>query len=145
MDRKSLYVRLIHLPFGHDAERMVHAFAPVRATIPVGARLTLTWDQGAEMARHDLLDEHFAEGIYFTPPVSPWLRGRNENTNGLLGQYLRKAATSPAIRRRCSQPWRSGSTIDRGATSAGARRHRCSSSPWHDDPVRCCDRPGIQA
>ena len=48
----------------------------------------LTWDRGAEMARHDLLTELFAEGIYFAPPASPWLRGTNEATNGLLRQYF---------------------------------------------------------
>lgn len=90
-DRKSLYVRLIHLPFGHDAERMVEAFLPMLTTVPGAARLTLTWDQGAGMARHDFNDEHFPEGICFTPPSSPWLRPPNENTNGLR-QYFPKGS-----------------------------------------------------
>lgn len=90
VDRTTRYVRLIHLPFGHDADRMVEGLRPVLAGIPGAARLTLTWDQGSEMARHDLVDEHFAEGIYFADVASPWLRGTNENTNGLLRQYFPK-------------------------------------------------------
>lgn len=90
VDRTTRYVRLIHLPFGHDADRMVEGFGPVLAGIPGAARLTLTWDQGSEMARHDLVDAHFTEGIYFADVASPWLRGTNENTNGLLRQYFPK-------------------------------------------------------
>jgi IS30 family transposase len=63
---------------------------PTLATISAGARLTLTWDQGSEMARHDLVAGYFSEGIYFARPASPWLRGTNENTNGLLRQYFPK-------------------------------------------------------
>jgi IS30 family transposase len=59
-------------------------------TVPAQARLTLTWDQGSEMARHDLLAGLFAEGIYFAHPGSPWMRATNENTNGLLRQYFPK-------------------------------------------------------
>ena len=54
------------------------------------ARQTLTWDQGSEMACHDLLAEFFTDGIFFAHPGSPWLRGTNENTNGLLRQYFPK-------------------------------------------------------
>lgn len=90
VDRTTRYVQLIHLPFGHDADRMVEAFGPVLAGIPGAARLTLTWDQGSEMARHDLVDAQFAEGIFFADVASPWLRGTNENTNGLLRQYFPK-------------------------------------------------------
>ena len=58
--------------------------------MPAGARMTLTWDQGAEMAHHDTLASLFAEGIFFAHPASPWQRGSNENTNGLLRQYFPK-------------------------------------------------------
>lgn len=57
------------------------------------ARLILTWDQGSEMAQHAELIGHFREGVYFTHPASPWLRGTNENTNGLLRQYFRKGTS----------------------------------------------------
>src|SRR3712207_9489252 len=49
-------------------------------------------DQGSEMACHHLLEAHFADGIFFAPPASPWLRGTNENTNGLLRQYFPKGS-----------------------------------------------------
>jgi IS30 family transposase len=80
VDRRSRYLRLVHLPAGHSAERCRHAMDHVLATVPAAARLTLTWDQGSEMACHDQLAEHFAEGIYFAHPASPWMRGTNENT-----------------------------------------------------------------
>ena len=59
--------------------------------IPDVARRTLTWDQGSEMARHDILAEHFEEGVFFADPGSPWQRGTNENTNGLLRQFFPKS------------------------------------------------------
>ena len=90
VDRRSRLVRLVHLPDGHSAERFRLAVTPVLESLPAQTRLTLTWDQGSEMARHDLLAEHFTDGIYFAHPASPWLRGTNENTNGLLRQYFPK-------------------------------------------------------
>src|SRR4051794_33225558 len=68
------------------------AMLPVLTGLPALARRTLTWDQGSEMACHHLLAEYFADGIYFAPPASPWLRGTNENTNGLLRQYSTKGS-----------------------------------------------------
>ena len=83
-------MRLIYLPCGHGAEAFTSAFGDVLAALPEAARRTLTWDQGSEMARHDILAEHFEEGVFFADPGSPWQRGTNENTNGLLRQYLPK-------------------------------------------------------
>jgi IS30 family transposase len=65
---------------------------PVLTGMPTPARRTLTWDQGSEMACHDQLAEFFADGIFFAHPGSPWLRGSNENTNGLLRQYFAKGS-----------------------------------------------------
>jgi IS30 family transposase len=62
----------------------------VLEAIPSEARCTLTWDQGSEMARHDLVAEHFHQGVYFAEPGSPWQRPTNENTNGLLRQFFPK-------------------------------------------------------
>ena len=90
VDRTSRYLMLVHIPSGRTAEAFVAALAAVADAIPPAARLTLTWDQGAEMARHDLLQKRFREGVYFAHPASPWLRGSNENTNGLLRQYFLK-------------------------------------------------------
>jgi IS30 family transposase len=90
VDRRTGYLRLVHLPDGHGAEQLRVAMLPVLTGLPALARQTLTWDQGSEMACHDLLAEYFADGIFFAHPGSPWLRGTNENTNGLLRQYFTK-------------------------------------------------------
>ena len=90
VDRKSRYLKLVHLPEGHTAEQLVKALTHAMSATPVDKRLTLTWDQGSEMARHDLVAELFAEGVFFANPGSPWMRGTNENTNGLVRQYLPK-------------------------------------------------------
>jgi IS30 family transposase len=90
VDRASRLVRLVRLARGHAAEQFADAAGELLSTIPAGARLTPTWDQGVEMARHDRLADLFTEGIYFAPPASPWMRGTNENTNGLLLQYFPK-------------------------------------------------------
>jgi transposase, IS30 family len=90
VERASRTVRLVHLPGGHASEAFVEAITPVLEKLPDKTRLTLTWDQGSEMARHDLLADHFDEGVYFAEPGSPWQRGSNENTNGLLRQFFPK-------------------------------------------------------
>jgi IS30 family transposase len=92
VDRASRYLRLVHLPHGHRAEHLRAALVPLLDSLPDTARLTLTWDQGSEMARHDQLVGHFRDGIFFAHPASPWLRGTNENTNGLLRQYCPKGS-----------------------------------------------------
>jgi IS30 family transposase len=92
VDRRTGYLRLVHLPDGHGAEQLRAAMQPVLTGVPAPARRTLTWDQGSEMACHDLLAEFFADGIFFAHPGSPWLRGTNENTNGLLRQYFPKGS-----------------------------------------------------
>jgi len=90
VDRTSRYLKLVHLPSGHGAEQLWAALTEVMATLPQATRLTLTWDQGSEMAWHDRIAAHFAEGVYFAHPASPWQRGTNQNTNGLLRQYFPK-------------------------------------------------------
>ncbi|WP_233517893.1 IS30 family transposase [Geodermatophilus marinus] len=71
VDRRTGFLRLVHLPDGHGAEQLRVAMPPVLAAVPALARQTLTWDQGSEMARHDQLSEFFAEGIFFAHPGSP--------------------------------------------------------------------------
>jgi IS30 family transposase len=90
VDRTSRYLKLVHLPAGHNAEQLWLALTRVMVDLPQHARRTLTWDQGSEMAWHDRIATHFAEGVYFAHPASPWQRGTNENTNGLLRQYFPK-------------------------------------------------------
>jgi transposase, IS30 family len=90
VDRRSRFVRLIHLPDGHRSDQLLTALNTQLVNVPAGKRLTLTWDQGSEMARHDQIALLFGEGVYFADPDSPWMRGTNENTNGLIRQYMRK-------------------------------------------------------
>ena len=63
VDRTSRSVRLIHLPHGHSADTFIDAISHVLAALPEAARRTLTWDQGSEMARHDVLAEHFGSDL----------------------------------------------------------------------------------
>ena len=75
---------------GHGAEAVRDAIAEIIATLPEQLRRSLTWDQGAEMAQHVQLRVDTGLDIYFCDPRSPWQRGTNENTNGLLRQYFPK-------------------------------------------------------
>ena len=75
---------------GHGAEAVRDAIAEVITTLPVMLRRSLTWDQGAEMAQHAQLRIDTGLAVYFCDPQSPWQRGTNENTNGLLRQYFPK-------------------------------------------------------
>jgi IS30 family transposase len=90
VDRKSRFLRLVQLPNGHGSEHLVTALTAALATVEPGKLLTLTWDQGSEMARHDEIATMFSQGVFFADPGCPWMRGTNENTNGLIRQYLRK-------------------------------------------------------
>jgi IS30 family transposase len=75
---------------GHGAEAVRDAIAGTIATLPQQLRRSLTWDQGAEMAQHAQLRIDTGLPVYFCDPRSPWQRGTNENTNGLLRQYFPK-------------------------------------------------------
>ena len=75
---------------GHGAETVRDAIATAITTLPEQLRRSLAWDQGAEMARHADLKIDHGLPVYFCDPQSPWQRGTNENTNGLLRQYFPK-------------------------------------------------------
>ena len=90
VERTTRYLMLLYLPGGRDAHLVEQAMREAIGTLPAELARTITWDQGIEMAYH--ADFTIATGIpvYFCDPHSPWQRGSNENTNGLLRQYLPK-------------------------------------------------------
>src|SRR5713226_5748750 len=105
VERSTRFVMLLHLPrmgghgdqprvkngpalTGHGAEAVRDAIAASIITLPEQLRRSLTWDQGAEMAQHAQLRIDTGLQVYFCDPQSPWQRGSNENTNGLLRQYF---------------------------------------------------------
>jgi len=106
VERTTRFTMLLHLPpmeghggprakngpalAGHGAEAIRDAIAACMTTLPEQLRRSLTWDQGAEMAAHAQLRLDTGLAIYFCDPHSPWQRGTNENTNGLLRQYCPK-------------------------------------------------------
>jgi len=107
VERTTRFTMLLHLPrlkqfapavpgeqsrgwAGHGAIAVREAIAATITTLPEQLRRSLTWDQGIEMAQHAQLSIDADLDIYFCDPHSPWQRGTNENTNGLLRQYLSK-------------------------------------------------------
>jgi IS30 family transposase len=93
VERHSRFVMLIGLPERHSADVVAAALAAKMTELPVQLRRSLTWDQGREMAQHQAFSVASGVSVYFCDPRSPWQRGTNENTNGLLRQYLpRKSA-----------------------------------------------------
>ncbi|MBB4903847.1 IS30 family transposase [Actinophytocola algeriensis] len=81
---------LLHLPNGYDATQVRDAMIDTIHTLPAELRRSMTWDRGNEMARHTDITLATDMAIYFCDPHSPWQRGSNENTNGLLRQYFPK-------------------------------------------------------
>ena len=88
VERSSRYVVLLHLPHGRSAEDVRAALTRQVSKLPAELRRTLTWDQGNEMAEHIRFSTDTNMDVYFCDPHSPWQRGSNENTNGLLRQYF---------------------------------------------------------
>jgi IS30 family transposase len=90
VERATRYVLLVHLGRGRSADQVRDALLATVATLPAHLRRSLTWDQGAEMALHHQFSTAADMPVYFCDPHSPWQRGSNENTNGLLRQYFPK-------------------------------------------------------
>ncbi|WP_249197761.1 IS30 family transposase, partial [Gluconobacter kondonii] len=107
VERTTRFTMLLHLPrmeghgktrvirngpalAGHGAQAVRNAIAGTIMELPASLRRSLTWDQGVEMAQHAQLQIDTGLDIYFCDPQSPWQRGSNENTNGLLRQYFPK-------------------------------------------------------
>jgi len=89
-DRTSRYLWMTGLPDGHNASQTLEAMTKLLNRIPPALRLTLTWDQGSEMALYAKLAKRCGINIYFTDPRSPWQRPTNENGNGLIRRYVGK-------------------------------------------------------
>jgi IS30 family transposase len=92
VERSSRYVILLKLPNGHGAPAVRAAMTKRILTLPAQLRRSITWDQGKEMAEHVQFTIDTGVQIYFCDPKSPWQRGSNENTNGLLRQYLPRSS-----------------------------------------------------
>lgn len=90
VERSTRYTMLLHLPNGHTAAEVQDAIIDKLADVPHSLRLSLTWDQGSELAQHRKIASQLGLDVYFCDPHSPWQRGTNENTNGLLRQYMPK-------------------------------------------------------
>ena len=90
VERRTRFVMLVRIPYDRTAERVALLLAAKMSTLPEFLRNSVTWDQGKEMARHADFTVRTGIPVYFCDPHSPWQRGSNENTNGLLRQYFPK-------------------------------------------------------
>jgi IS30 family transposase len=93
VERATRFLILVGLPGGRVSEHVVAQLSAAMRTLPAQLRRSLAWDQGAEMARHADFTVATDCPVYFCDPHSPWQRGSNENTNGLLRQYYPKGVT----------------------------------------------------
>ena len=90
VERTTRFTMLLHLPDDHGAAAVRDAITATIATLPAALRRSLTWDQGIELSEHLRLTFEADLPVFFCDPHSPWQRGTNENTNGLLRQYFPK-------------------------------------------------------
>jgi IS30 family transposase len=97
VERMSRFTLLFPVPAGYKAPAMRAALARAVARLPGELRRSLTWDRGLEMAEHVRFTVDSGVQVYFCDPRSPWQRGTNENTNGLLRQYLPKGTDLRAV------------------------------------------------
>jgi transposase, IS30 family len=96
VERATRFVLLLHLPDGYAPDRVAAAMTEAMGGLPDALRRSLTWDQGKEMTGHAQIAVDTGLDIYFCDPHSPWQRGSNENTNGLLRQYFPKGTNLAA-------------------------------------------------
>ena len=99
VERQTRYCQLVALPDGSGAVEVCDALEQSITTLPAQLRRSLTWDQGSEMSEHRRFSVESGVKVYFCDPRSPWQRGSNENTNGLLRQYFPKRQASPGSAR----------------------------------------------
>jgi len=116
VERKFRLTVLVPVPRDHSAQTVGDALISAFTKLPAGLRRTLTWDQGNEMFHHQRIEQATGLKIYFADPHSPWQRGSNENTNGLLRQYFPKGTDLSA--------WTPGQ-LDRVAAELNDRPRLC--------------------
>ena len=92
VERSTRFAMLLRLPNGHDSGQVQEAIVRKMRQLPQLLRQSLTWDQGSEMAQHVKIGFALGMQVYFCDPHSPWQKGTNENTNGLLRQYFPKGS-----------------------------------------------------
>jgi IS30 family transposase len=97
VERQTRYCQLVALPEGSGAVEVCDALKQSITTLPAQLRRSLTWDQGSEMSEHRRFSVESGVEVYFCDPQSPWQRGSNENTNGLLRQYFPKGKSLAGV------------------------------------------------
>jgi len=97
VERSTRYLMLLALPGGHGAESVRLAMTKAISGLPAELVKTITWDQGKEMAQHATFSVETGVAVYFCDPHSPWQRGSNENTNGLLRDFMPKGKDLSAL------------------------------------------------
>jgi len=90
VERTTRFAMLLHLPQGGNAQHVREVLTKKIQTLPAVLQRSLTWDQGSELAQHATFTVDTGVDVFFCDPHSPWQRGSNENTNGLLRQYFPK-------------------------------------------------------
>lgn len=94
---RKRFLMLLHLPHGRTAGHVRDALAARITELPDALRRSLTWDQGTEMSQHESFTVDTGVRVYFCDPHSPWQRGSNENTIGLLRQYFPRGIDFDAV------------------------------------------------
>ena len=132
VERWSRYVMLFRLPDGNTSEAVRAALAATVQKLPEHLWKSLTWDQGKEMAQHVEFTVDTGVQVYFCDPKSPWQRGSNENTNGLLRQYFPKGTDMAVLTQ---------ADLDEAARSLNGRPRQTSNGchPQRNSPKRCND------
>ena len=97
VERQTRYCQLVALPEGSGAVEVADALKRSITTLPAQLRRSLTWDQGSEISEHRRFSVESGVEVYFCDPRSPWQRGSNENTNGLLRQYFPKGKSLAGV------------------------------------------------
>lgn len=141
VERSSRKTKLVHLAGDRTAATVTPALIRSLRMVPTHMRRSLTWDQGTEMAEHDVISHVLSMPVYFCDPASPWQRATNENTNGLLRQYFPKGTDlskyTPADLRRVEREINSRPRKTHGGRTADEVFNELTAIL---DPNRCDDR-----